>query len=380
VSPDRIPLLWLCGPPGVGKSTVGWSIYDDLSRQGVPVAYVDIDQLGMCYPASPSDPSRHRVKAENLAHTADTFRAAGARSMIVSGVVDSRCARDYAAQVGAADVTLCQLRIGDDLLRRRLEQRGWSSELIAAALHEGRRLDRGDVADFIVDTTGLTVDEVVRRVRGSTGGGPMSSRAAIPPGLDREPPVRSPTRPTGSALWICGPRGVGKSTVGWLVFMTLLRGGTSTAFVDLAQVGFLRPEPFDDPGNHRVKARNLAAVWRTFSAAAAERLVVVGPVNRMEDVRRYRRQLSETPLTVIRLTAGRERLEERILLRQQPGGPRLVGDPLLGQPTDVLLSVADAAADEADRLERARLGDLTVDTDGRTAADVAAMVQAVAGG
>jgi hypothetical protein len=161
--------------------------------------------------------------------------------------------------------------------------------------------------------------------------------------------------------------------------MGLLGDGTPAAFVDLEQLGFVEPTRTDDPGNHRVKARNLAAVWETFAAAGARRLVVVGTVDRDDDVRRYRRVLPGAPLTVVRLRAGPEELAARVLLRQRLGGPRLAGDTLVGQPVDVLAQVADAAADEADALERAQVGDVTVDTDGRTAADVARLVRAAAG-
>jgi adenylylsulfate kinase-like enzyme len=45
-------LIWITGPSGVGKTTVAWRLWTRLKARGVPVAYVDIDQLGMCFPAS----------------------------------------------------------------------------------------------------------------------------------------------------------------------------------------------------------------------------------------------------------------------------------------------------------------------------------------
>ncbi|WP_267909897.1 hypothetical protein [Nucisporomicrobium flavum] len=38
-----IPVLWLTGPPGVGKSAVGWEVYTRLLAAGVHAAYADID-------------------------------------------------------------------------------------------------------------------------------------------------------------------------------------------------------------------------------------------------------------------------------------------------------------------------------------------------
>ncbi|MGW2643107.1 hypothetical protein [Streptomyces sp. NPDC001348] len=64
----------------------------------------------------------------------------------------------------------------------------------------------------------------------------------------------------------CGANGVGKSTVGFEVCQRVLGAGATAAYLDLDQLGFCRPVP-DDPANHRVKVRNLAAVWRTYRAA-----------------------------------------------------------------------------------------------------------------
>ena len=77
------PLLWLCGPPGVGKTAVAWNIYARLAGDGVPAAYVDIDQLGICFPEPPTDPGRHLVKLANLRGLLTSFCAAGAGCLVV---------------------------------------------------------------------------------------------------------------------------------------------------------------------------------------------------------------------------------------------------------------------------------------------------------
>jgi hypothetical protein len=51
----RLPVLWLYGPAGVGKTTAAWELFTELSRDGIPTGYVDIDQLGMCYAAPTPD-------------------------------------------------------------------------------------------------------------------------------------------------------------------------------------------------------------------------------------------------------------------------------------------------------------------------------------
>jgi adenylylsulfate kinase-like enzyme len=40
------PFLWLCGPSGVGKSSVGWQIFSQVRRSGIKAGYLDFDQVG----------------------------------------------------------------------------------------------------------------------------------------------------------------------------------------------------------------------------------------------------------------------------------------------------------------------------------------------
>jgi hypothetical protein len=49
----RVPVLWITGPAGVGKSTVSWQLFTELAGSGTPIAFADADQLCMCYPAPP---------------------------------------------------------------------------------------------------------------------------------------------------------------------------------------------------------------------------------------------------------------------------------------------------------------------------------------
>ena len=68
------PLLWLSGPPGCGKTAVGWETFSRLSDAGVEVGYVDIDQLGICFPEPEGDSGRHHMKATNVDRVVATLR------------------------------------------------------------------------------------------------------------------------------------------------------------------------------------------------------------------------------------------------------------------------------------------------------------------
>jgi hypothetical protein len=175
---------------------------------------------------------------------------------------------------------------------------------------------------------------------------------------------------------LCGATGVGKSTAGFEVYRRTLRAGSAAAYVDLDQVGFCRPLPADDTGGHRVKARNLAAMWHTYRAAGARCLIASGPVESEAAAQAYAGALPSAAITLCRLHAGTGELTRRIMLRGHGGSWPQPGDPLAGQPAAYLLRVAASAIAEAEALECAVAGALRVDTDGLTVEETADLIAA----
>src|SRR6266508_2872563 len=127
-----LPVLWLYGASGVGKTTVTWELFVQLAREDAPTGYVDIDQLGMCYgpptpqrwaPEPADDPGRHRLKARTLDAVVANFRDAGARRVVVPGVTDP--VRGVETDlVPHAALTTCRLRAEPAELGRRLAGSG----------------------------------------------------------------------------------------------------------------------------------------------------------------------------------------------------------------------------------------------------------------
>lgn len=348
-----MPLLWLYGPPGVGKTSVAWEVFRSLSSSGVRAAVLDTDQIGLCLP-TPALAGDHGVKARNLAGMWPNY-AEAADCLIVCGMLDSAdTARSYTSLLPGAEVTLCRLTAGEDELRRRFLGRGWLPNLVDAAVAVSAELDRTDFADLVVGTDGRSVPEVARLVREQVEVPQRAFTAAADSAIEVESTV--------DVLWVTGPRGVGKSSVGWEVFARFAGAGTTVAYVDLDQIGFVRPE-----SSHRLKARNLAALWRTFHAEGAEHLVLVGDVDDPSDVERYVRAVPGGDFTVCRLRAGVAALTERMLARGRGEGPPIPGDDLVGVPEDELRSRAREIALATEKAP----ADLVVDTDGLTVEEIA---------
>ncbi|MFI6078793.1 hypothetical protein ACIA5C_45505 [Actinoplanes sp. NPDC051343] len=363
-----LPTLWLYGTAAVGKTTAAWRLFRELPG---PVGFVDIDQIGMCYgpptaedraPEPAYDPGRHRMKARNLDAVAANFRASGVAGLIVPGVADP-VRGPAVVDLPNVDLTAVRLRADAVELRRRMSRRGRPADELAELVAYADALDR--LPGRCLDTTGLDEPTVVDRIR---------ALIALWPG----PPVAGGAFATchlpGTIIWVCGPTAAGKSAVGWQVYRQLREALERAAFVDLDQVGFRRPA---SAGNHRLKAANLASLWRTYAGEGARHLVVVGPVTR-DAVAFYRAALPSATFTIGRLRATPATLADRVDARGRDESPAsgMAGDLLSGAAPAALDRVAAAAAREAAELERTGVGDFAVGTDGRTPADIAAEILA----
>lgn len=370
---ERLSVLWLCGPPGAGKSAAGWALYAGLARSGARAGFIDIDQLGMCVPSSPDDLRRYRLKERNLSAMAGNFRVAGCDAVVTAGDLGPSPGLS-AGTVPGAFLTICRLRVPAEEQRRRLTSRGQGPDFIAGALRQAEELDRTSFADACVDTGGLTVAGVAQLAQERCGGWPPQRVAGAGAG-DARPEPSPAAGADGDVLLVCGAAGVGKSAAAFEVYLRKLRAGVAAAYLDLGQIGFMSPVPADGPGGHRLKARNLADVWRTYHAAGARCLILSGRVPGKRAAALYAGALPAARVTVCRLHAGPAELARRISRRGQglSSWPQ-PGDPLPGQPEAHLRLAAAESAAEAEELDRSDLGDLRIDTDGRTVPEVADLI------
>jgi len=380
-----VPVLWLCGPAGVGKSTVSWQLFEELAQAGVRVAFADTDQLCMCYPAPPGDQGRERLKAQNIGAMIRNYQAAGAQCLVVNGVLDP-VAGLYSGLMPAGDVMVCRLRASmDEVMRRFTERHGQGQDLdglLQQIRDEVTGMDQSSFCDACVDTTGVPAAEVAGLVRAVCGQWP-GFRAGFA-GCAGHDTVQGPAAASigagagGQVVLICGPTGVGKSTIGFELYMRCLQAGLTAGYIDLGQLGFLRPAG-GDAVDHRLRARNLAAMWRNYHAAGATHLIATGPIENASALRIYAAELPDATMTVCVLSAGNDELTRRILSRGSGGSWSEPGDPLRGQPAQMLRKLAAVAAGQAAELGRAHPDWLVVDTDGRSPAEAAGLIGSAVG-
>jgi adenylylsulfate kinase-like enzyme len=370
-------VVWIFGPPGVGKSTIGWALFDQFTASGLSTAYVDVDQVGMCYPPQDSDPDRHHVKARNVGRVLKNFRAAGARRSVVSGVLEPRALTVYLDQLRGVDVTFCRLTVGlEELRRRNLERGGRNREDLSQAVREAVDLDHSDFGHPVINTHDMTVQEATRRAAALLGPEAETSLADVGRVDIRSSALDGygPAMAAGRVIFICGPTGVGKSAVAWELFARLRAAGRTAGFVDLEQIGFISPGHPDDLNHLPLKSVNLAGLWDTFATAGAGHLVVNGSIGSEYEVRTYRAVLPHADVTICRLTADEPSLRQRVFERRLGQGPRLAGDNLTGQADDKLHAVVHEAANMDQLLNAAGVGDVLVDTTGASIDEAAAAI------
>ncbi|MGI8681005.1 MAG: AAA family ATPase [Mycobacteriales bacterium] len=297
-------ILRLAGPPGVGKSTVAWTIVQRLIAERERVAYVDIDQLAMCYPAPDEDPERWALRDDALTRITREYRRAGIERLVVSGVASPDASPPKST---TCSVRSLWLDATEDVRRLRLAPRGWNVEQMESAVEDGasdsarvvdgwERLATGDLsvdatADVIVDRW---ITGAVTRYRAGE--------------------IIGPSCVTGSpVLWITGPRCVGASMVGWEVAQQGWRAGRRRGFADATQLDFT----WNIEG--AVGLRNLVALHQTFTAAGAESLVITAPL-RFEPTA-VRAAFAATSVSFVRLDASEAALLDRALARTCGEGP-----------------------------------------------------------
>jgi hypothetical protein len=319
-------ILWLYGPPGVGKSTTAWAALNLLADQGVATAYVDIDQLGMVVPAPDDDPHAELLAACVLAAVAPEYERRGAETLVVSGVLDLDLMPVYRELLEPFGLAMVRLTVDEAELQSRIEARGADDEEWAHIVEEAQAFeDAASAHPVVVAGAGATPPEVARRVIAAA----VHTREAAPR-QGQHDRVRPPDEGGDTeAILVGGTRAVGKSNVAWTAFMTARSEGSPTGFIDLRQIGFFGRD--GGPVDHRFQAATLAAVWPHFRAAGAELLLLNGPVDEPEQAEAYRSALGGVPLTWHRLTADEPTLVDRVLLRGAgDGAPRLAGDTLVG--------------------------------------------------
>jgi broad-specificity NMP kinase len=369
VSEGKAAVFWVCGAPGAGKSVAAEALYRALARDGVAVAYVDIDQLGMLYPADDDDPDRHVLKDEALLALLPGYTAAGAQVVVVSGVVDPEGGpvRLLAAELHA---TLCLLSADPAALRARIQDRGWDERDVGRAMAENGALRGASFIDFTLETAGLSVAQTVEQLRTNVRVGA--------PRRETTPSTRcSPGRLR--VVLVTGPRALASSTAGFALAANRWRRNQRTGFLNLQQLGFLAGHEPAQPDDSSLALTQLAAMHALLDTRSAQLLVVGGHLG-IDDRGPLRSALPEAAVTVIRLRADAPTLQASVRDRARGSEARLAGDDLLGAAPNYQAAAVAAAVTEQRLLDAHAGDDHVLDVSARTTVDVVTDIERLIAG
>jgi predicted ABC-type ATPase len=141
--------LVVTGTVGVGKTTVAEKVADLLADAGQPHAWIDLDALSAAWPRPSDDPFNNRLTAHNLACVATNMAAAGARSLVLAGVVQTPDVLDlYENAIGVA-ITVVRLKSPPEVVDARLRRRYGDTDPESLKWH----LDRAPELEAILDSS-----------------------------------------------------------------------------------------------------------------------------------------------------------------------------------------------------------------------------------
>lgn len=155
---------------------------------------------------------------------------------------------------------------------------------------------------------------------------------------------------------ITGPVGVGKTTVALEVSELLEQARVAHACIDLDALRWCYPRCPDDRFSTKLAMKNLAAIWPNFQDYGATRLIVADVIETRSGLDRYHSAIPGADILIVRLTASLSTLHERLKQRE------------LGASLEWHLQ---RAPELAAIMERNRVEDLLVATDGKSVTEIA---------
>lgn len=157
--------LLVNGTVGVGKSSVAGAIGARLRDGGLPGTVIDLDAVREAWPAPPDDPFQLGLTLRNLRSMTRHAVEAGARYLVLAGVVESREHRLRYADALPVPLTVCRLRadlgtVSERLVRRHADDPDGLAWHLDRSGQLDQILDRAGADDFVLDAT-RPVDEIV---------------------------------------------------------------------------------------------------------------------------------------------------------------------------------------------------------------------------
>jgi predicted kinase len=153
-------VLLVTGTVGVGKTTIAKATCRQLAEVGDAHALVDLDQLSELWPPPEGDPFNRQVTATNLQSVATNFGRAGARSLVLAGVVANQDDVRILERAVGQRISIVRLTATAEVIQARLHVRHGDLDPTGLAWHVARApvlsavIDASDIPMAVVDNRG----------------------------------------------------------------------------------------------------------------------------------------------------------------------------------------------------------------------------------
>ncbi|SBN61920.1 hypothetical protein GA0004736_0817 [Curtobacterium sp. 9128] len=162
--------IFLNGSYGVGKTATLDHVGDLLAAAGRPFALMDVDWFHRSWPVADHDPDNTVIEAQNIAAVWASYRAAGPRQLVLSGVIASRTDLHRYEDAVGMPVRAIRLVAEPPTVETRLRRRYDADQDHALSWHLERyaelqeRQARADLDEVVLATDCTTPAEVARAV------------------------------------------------------------------------------------------------------------------------------------------------------------------------------------------------------------------------
>lgn len=165
--------LFLNGTVGAGKTTAAEAIGDLLQQRGIPYAVIDLDWLRNAWPAPADDPFNLELELQNLAAVTANFRKAGARVLVLAGVIEKPGDRERYERALDEQFVVCRLVVPIPRIQSRITARhppGAEQDWHLARIGElDSILESAQLDDFVVQIDDAEPPAIAREVLRTVG-------------------------------------------------------------------------------------------------------------------------------------------------------------------------------------------------------------------
>jgi adenylylsulfate kinase-like enzyme len=160
--------LLISGPTGVGKSAVADEVFELLKAKGVPVALVNIDELGYAAPVPVDDLFQEKLRLKNLAAIWPNYQALGSTAIIIPAVIENQTTLDaYSNALPSTNFQIIHLAAPLKDIEERLRGRSMGGSLswhISRAAELMKILQSAELEMTEVNTQNKSIQEVALEV------------------------------------------------------------------------------------------------------------------------------------------------------------------------------------------------------------------------